>query len=572
MEKLCFNEFFNNSPTAYSCHKVILDNEGNPYDCQYLHINKAFEKLMQIERPKVINKSIYDIFPEGCEGENEWKKIIQEVNTNQTSAQFDIHHPSIQKWIRIDVFPLCNGLIGCIYHDVTKEYRLDHEIEGFLKVNIDMLCITDMDGNFLKVNKAFERILGYQLEDFEGKKYISFIHPEDVPASNEVMNKLKEKQSVSSFVNRVRTKDGTYKYIEWHSEPYGSYIYLSAQDITETRELQMKLYKNNQNLIELTKVLEAKNKILNDLAIRDELTGLYNRHFIDQRIEKEMAQADRKNQPLSMIIFDLDHFKCINDIWGHPIGDEVLKEVANLANNLVCEPNFIARLGGEEFVIIMPNTNLQQATRVAENIRLEMEHSHHPIVGQITASFGVAERKEAESYYSWYKRTDKAMYRAKESGRNRVCSSEDQDHCFNTLVKIEWNEDWESGNEMIDEEHRLLVEKANSLFYLFLSDSENEKMMKQIDVILKDIIKHFCNEEEILLDAGYPDYEKHAKIHETLLDKVFKFKEAYQNGVLKLSEFFSFIVNDVIIGHIQNSDTDYFTHLQDNELEFTTSL
>ena len=457
MKERCFQEFFKKSPIAYSCHRAIFDNKGIPYDYEYLLLNEAFEDLLKIRSTDLINKTFYEVFPEGWEGEDQWKELVQNVVVNGTSVQFDIYRDSINKWIRILVFPLCNELFGCIYHDATKEYALNEE----------------------------------------------------------------------------------------------------------TQKLEMELYNNNKSLLELTQKLEQKNRILNDLAIKDELTGLYNRHFLDQWIEKEMCRSDRDHQPLSMIIFDLDHFKRVNDVWGHPVGDEVLKETANLANSLICEPDFLVRLGGEEFVIIMPGSSIQRALAVAEKIRVTMEKYKYPIIGHLTASFGVAERMELESYYSWYKRSDKAMYRAKEGGRNRIFRSEDQDRLLNAPVNIKWKREWESGHSTIDEEHRELVESANSLLFLFLAEAEKEKIMPQVDKVLDAIIKHFHDEEQILLETGYPDYENHADIHKTLLDKVLQFKKSYQNGDLKLAEFFSFIVNDLIIGHIQNADTEFFPHIQE---------
>ncbi|MEC1716117.1 bacteriohemerythrin [Schinkia azotoformans] len=459
MKERCFQEFFKKSPIAYSCHRAIFDNEGIPYDYEYLLLNEAFEDLLKIQGTDLINKTFYQVFPEGWEGEEQWKELVQNAVVDYTSAQFDIYRESIQKWIRVLVFPLCYELIGCIYHDVTTEYALNKE----------------------------------------------------------------------------------------------------------TQKLEMELFRNNRSLLELTKKLEKKNRILNDLAIKDELTGLYNRHFLDQWIEKEMSRADRDHQPLSMIIFDLDHFKRVNDVWGHPVGDEVLKETANLANSLICDPDFLVRLGGEEFVIIMPGSSIQRALAVAETIRQTLEKYKYPIIGHLTASFGVAERMELESYYSWYKRSDKAMYRAKEGGRNRVYRSEDQDRLLNAPINIKWKAEWESGNHMIDEQHRELVESANSLLYLFLAESEKGKIMPAVDKVLDRIIKHFQDEEQILVETGYPDYENHAEIHKALLGKVFQFKKSYQAGDLKLAELFSFIVNDLIIGHIQNADTEFFPYTQNTQ-------
>ena len=109
------------------------------------------------------------------------------------------------------------------------------------------------------------------------------------------------------------------------------------------------------------------------LAVTDELTGLYNRHYIDIRVEEEMKYSDCQNTPLSLIILDLDHFKQVNDIWGHPVGDEVLKKTADLTQSIVRKSDILARFGGEEFVIFMPKTDIHDALVVAEKIRQAME-------------------------------------------------------------------------------------------------------------------------------------------------------------------------------------------------------
>lgn len=117
----------------------------------------------------------------------------------------------------------------------------DKEIEGFFNVNVDMMCVADVNGNFLKLNKAFEDILGYKVEELEGKSFTSFIHNEDIPSVERIMRRLKDQNSVSSYIVRVRRKDGVYRYIEWHSQPNGNYIYASGRDITEARKTEIQL-------------------------------------------------------------------------------------------------------------------------------------------------------------------------------------------------------------------------------------------------------------------------------------------------------------------------------------------
>ena len=160
-----------------------------------------------------------------------------------------------------------------------------------------------------------------------------------------------------------------------------------------------------------------------DLATIDRLTGIYNRHYFDNIIIDEINRSLRYNEELSMIMFDLDHFKRVNDTWGHDIGDEVLKNTARIVETHIRKSDIFARWGGEEFVILMPNTNSGGAFILAEKIRLALEEYNHSLAGIVTASFGVAEYVASDSSTDWFKSADTALFEAKKSGRNKVVIS-----------------------------------------------------------------------------------------------------------------------------------------------------
>ena len=133
-----------------------------------------------------------------------------------------------------------------------------------------------------------------------------------------------------------------------------------------------------------------------------------------------MERADRYDETVSLVMFDLDHFKRVNDTWGHPAGDAVLKQIARIAGNMIRSSDLLIRFGGEEFLLLMPHTTISGAVAAAEKIRESLKSSDHPGPGRMTAGLGVAERKRHESFNEWYARTDEALYAAKQSGRNRV--------------------------------------------------------------------------------------------------------------------------------------------------------
>jgi len=164
--------------------------------------------------------------------------------------------------------------------------------------------------------------------------------------------------------------------------------------------------------------------VLIETANTDQLTGSKSRRYLEEKISEEICRADRYHKPTSLIIFDLDHFKSINDQWGHPVGDGVLIHVANLTKDTVRDVDTVARLGGEEFAVLLPETSLKGAKVLADRICTMLNENIHAVAGPVTASFGVAERHENETFDSWYKRADHAVYLAKEKGRNCVVCDE----------------------------------------------------------------------------------------------------------------------------------------------------
>ena len=155
-----------------------------------------------------------------------------------------------------------------------------------------------------------------------------------------------------------------------------------------------------------------------DLSIRDPLTGIYNRHFYNQKIEEEIQRFQRYHNEFSLIMFDIDHFKNVNDLYGHDMGDKVLIEYTRLISSTLRKTDIFCRIGGEEFVVILPHTSIDEAKTLAEKLRVQIEE--HKMILPITMSFGVVVFKEIDNEHSILKRADKALYLAKERGRNRV--------------------------------------------------------------------------------------------------------------------------------------------------------
>lgn len=161
-------------------------------------------------------------------------------------------------------------------------------------------------------------------------------------------------------------------------------------------------------------------KYFEELSIKDDLTGVCNRRCLEGKLEEYITLAKRYNRPLSVIMFDIDFFKHINDSYGHDVGDKVLKTISNTVSSNIRATDILARYGGEEFVIIAPETTLEDAKALAEKLRKEIESFLFEEGFSITCSFGVTSLNQEDTRETILKRVDEALYKAKREGRNKV--------------------------------------------------------------------------------------------------------------------------------------------------------
>ncbi len=163
----------------------------------------------------------------------------------------------------------------------------------------------------------------------------------------------------------------------------------------------------------------VKNRLEN-MAHYDSMTGILNRSSFEKTIKSEMYRSKRYNRSLTLILFDVDRFKIINDTYGHSAGDRILEDLAKIAGECLRKSDSLFRIGGEEFAILAVETDLEKAKDLAERIRFVVMDHEFQSQKQVTASFGVAEYIKSENYDSFFNRTDSALYKAKENGKNKT--------------------------------------------------------------------------------------------------------------------------------------------------------
>ncbi len=237
-----------------------------------------------------------------------------------------------------------------------------------------------------------------------------FCNPED---AEYIAHELKVSQAVEAFEAKIRPTDITERMCLISMRPVSyedkeSYV-VELFDLTEFR------------LVEAA--LQEMNRKLDQAARSDPLTGLANRRAMMEWLEREAVRSQRNKRNFSVTLCDIDFFKKFNDTWGHDCGDFVLQEIAESLKNSLRAQDIVARWGGEEFLMLLPETTLNGAVVLAEKIRRTIEHSIFPFQGMdltVTMSFGVAEYERSRTIDECIKQADEALYKAKEKGRNCV--------------------------------------------------------------------------------------------------------------------------------------------------------
>ncbi|MDF2678468.1 MAG: diguanylate cyclase with sensor, partial [Bacillota bacterium] len=423
----------------------------------------------------------------------------------------------------------------------------DNMIKLFKTVHGAMFLIDEKTEEILFMNKSAEKLIEVNTSDTD-KIYFQEIFKLKYDAFYKVMDKIKlyEKNENVEF-NYENTDSGV-----------GTFILSSV-----------KMNFNNKpailiGLFDITEQKQAEENFRN-IAIKDKLTGLFNRYYFDLRVNDEIIISERYNEPLTMILLDLDHFKNINDTWGHPVGDIVLKETSEIISSAIRKSDYVFRVGGEEFIVLMPKTEINDALFLADKIRVEVENNDYSVAKKVTVSIGAAQKYKSESLDNWYARTDKALYFAKESGRNCVVNYENMNNKIIAFAHIEWSNQWDSKNKEIDNQHKKLIEIANTLLFMAFSNNM-DKIIKQLDLLINHIINHFDFEEKLLSEIGYPNYEEHITIHKELLQKSLNLREAYINEKFSVTEFFSFVVDDIVLGHMIKDDEKFFDLIRNYEI------
>lgn len=241
-----YRELIFNSNFGYAYHKILLDDRGEPCDYMFIEANRTFSELTGLNHDEIQNKSITELITEIRKSEFNWIKYYGDIALNSGTDSFEQYSQELNKWYKVQVFSPEKFYFATIFTDITKERQSFEQLENFFSVNLDLLCIADMDGNLIRVNNSWHETLGYSIEFLEKSKFTDFIHPDDLDKTYAAMDQLSQGIEIINFVNRYRCQNGTYKFIEWRSRPVGRLIYAAARDISDRIELESELQVKNE--------------------------------------------------------------------------------------------------------------------------------------------------------------------------------------------------------------------------------------------------------------------------------------------------------------------------------------
>jgi len=329
------------------------------------------------------------------------------ISTAEEQSDIYILHPqrgnvatnARRRTIRLDDIPYTAVYLRDISERVQAEERLRQSSVALDAID-QGLMITRPDTIIVAVNSAFTAITGYTEEEALGQT------PE--------LQRTGRQEDEESFteMRRILEREGHWTGALWRRRKNGE-IYQEWLSISP-------VHRDNGDLIYYVAIFSDMTAIneLRQLAHHDYLTGLFNRAALREHLDEEMGRTARYGDVFSLIMFDLDHFKAVNDRYGHDTGDRVLQQVAELTLEEVRDIDITARWGGEEFMILLPGTEGDRAQVLAERIRKRIARAAFPEAGYITISLGIAEISAGESLQDMILRVDHALYKAKET-RNR---------------------------------------------------------------------------------------------------------------------------------------------------------
>lgn len=394
MYNIDYRKMLEKSPLGYALHKILLDNYGMPNDYEYIEVNEAFEKFTGLDKEKVIGKKVTEIFPNIKKGEFDWIKCYGDVALNNLEYEFEEYLDELNKWYKVQAYSPEKYYFITYFTDISKEIEEKELFKSILRSITEGVIATNLDGEIISINETTEKMIDIEKDELNTINIFDFLDIND-DIKNNIFNTIIEGGSIKETSSVLKSRIGTKVPIIYNISPakdsigniYGMVI--SFKDATE------KIIKEQE---------------LDYATYHDSLTGAYNRNFFNKKI-KEID--NEKNLPLSIIMGDVNGLKLTNDAFGHLMGDKLLKSAADIMKKVCRNQEVLVRWGGDEFIILLPETKYEDVARISERIKEECLKENIGIIN-ISISLGYDTKKtKDEDIMKIITNAEEMMYKIK---------------------------------------------------------------------------------------------------------------------------------------------------------------
>lgn len=396
---------YKNDPDYFYCNKLMIENFNLDEKSEKHSVSNTCPisgdyiknvKFTSTEQASLILKEYFELL----NGEREeFNNTFPYIDKKTNSTKYFSSRSKILEFDEKGEVSIIYGIIENITDRILQEEEKNEYNEIIDKYVIT--STTSMKGIISNISTAYCEITGYTKKELIGQKHSVLKHP-TTPRDlyRDMWRTVTSGKEWEGEIKNQR-KDGSVFWIKVIVSPSfdisGNIKYYTTinQDITDKKTIE-------------------------ELSNRDKLTNVYNRGKLDNLLEKEIRYSRRYNIQFALIMIDVDYFKDINDKYGHLEGDKVLIQISQILEKLTRDTDFIGRWGGEEFLIICPNSDIEQGKRVAVKLKEYIENHDFEINKKITASFGITNYMKEDDANDILERADKALYEAKNKGRNRI--------------------------------------------------------------------------------------------------------------------------------------------------------
>ncbi|KOS66228.1 hypothetical protein AEA09_19350 [Lysinibacillus contaminans] len=412
-------------------HIAVINNEGI-----IISVNKSWINFSKDNNGDLSNSCIGTNYLNVCQKEvKDGIALVLQGKETRYTFEYPCHDHQQLRWFLLRATPILiddSGHFGAVISHVNitdrkiAELSLAQKEEHYRLItenSTDFISTHTVSGVYTYASPICQLLLGYHPSELIGKSACHFFHPEDRKKIKHFDDLSIKQHEIQTITYRIRCKNKKYIWFETKFQRLfasdGNYeeIICISRDVTAQ---QLKLMK-----------LQAEKQLLQQAIYTDELTGVYNRRLFNKLLREQFKENQKLKYGFSLLMIDIDYFKQYNDTYGHPQGDKCLILVANTLKEHVRESDFVCRVGGEEFCILLPKTNKSKAITLANRLRKKVEqlkilHASSPASPIITISIGVSSigknKSSAVDAQTLINQADQALYKAKESGRNNVIS------------------------------------------------------------------------------------------------------------------------------------------------------